>query len=81
MRTCRSILIGVSISWEANAIKKETEKVLEYERLTAEFQDMRKVASKVLRLIIQSNRTILNHSQNTWATHRDSTKSMNYRKQ
>jgi len=36
------MLIGVAISWDIDVIKKETENILEYEKLTTEIQGMYK---------------------------------------
>ena len=42
MKRRASMLIGVAISWDIDVIKKETENILEYEKLTTEIQGMYK---------------------------------------
>jgi hypothetical protein len=76
------MLIDVAISGDRNVIKKEAEKILKYKDLTIQIQRMWNVKNKS---DTSNNRGNLNHlkiySENTSATHRQSTTSRNYSKQ
>jgi hypothetical protein len=52
------MLIGVVISGDRNAIKKEAEKILKYKNLTVEIQCMWNVKTKVIPAIIGATGTI-----------------------
>jgi hypothetical protein len=57
-------------------IKKEIEKIVEYEKLTIEIQGMYEVKTKVLGLIKQLE-PFQNHLEKSGATQRERTKSRN----
>lgn len=76
--TC--LLIHIAISGDRNAIKKETEKILILKDLIMETQRMWSVKTKVIPLITGQLEPSSNHSENTGATNRESTKSGNCRK-
>ena len=69
--TC--MLIDVAIWGDRNVIKKESENILKYKHFTIEIQCTWNVKTNVI--------PFQNHSENTWATYRENTKSRNYRKQ
>ena len=52
------MLIDFAISGDRNVIKKEAEKILKYEGLTAEIQCMWNVKTKVIPVIIGATGTI-----------------------
>ena len=59
------MLIGVAISGDRNAIKKEAKKILKYKDLKIEIQRMWNVKTKVISVIIGRLGLFQSHSENT----------------
>jgi len=77
--TC--MLIGVAISGDKNAIKKEAEKILKYKDLTIEIEHVQNVKTKVIPVIIGATGTISKSPRKYVSNMTDNMKSRNSRKQ